>query len=321
MKRNALLVGTFVIVAALLVAAAVLWLGGSSFLQRQEKAVMYFQGSVNGLYVGAPVTFRGVPVGQVDSIGIEVDGRTLEARIPVRARLQPDSVSYSEGAPASSRLDLPMLVKRGLRARLVSQSFVTGQKFVDLDFLPDTPARLTGDRGEPEIPALPERFGNLIDQVAKLPLAETVHDVRETLQALQRTLAHTQQTLDAATRALQEVAGDARHTQRVAVDAMRQLQASTTTTLASVTRLSDTARDTVVAAQPELLRTLASARQAAEDARLAMQRVTELTAADAPLRADLESAVRDLSQAARGLRDWSELLEEKPNAVIFGGGR
>ena len=74
-------------------------------------------------------------------------------------------------------------------------------------------------------------------------------------------------------------------------------------------------------AQPELQRTLADAQQAADSARIAMNRVAEMTAPNAALRADLDSSVRDLSQAARSLRDWSDLLEEKPNAVIFGNRR
>ena len=89
-------------------------------------------------------------------------------------------------------------------------------------------------------------------------------------------------------------------------------------TLASITQLTEAARNTVSSAQPELQRTLVSAREAADSARLAMTRVTEMTAPGASQRGDLDAAVRDLSQAARGLRDWSELLEEKPNAIIFG---
>jgi len=77
----------------------------------------------------------------------------------------------------------------------------------------------------------------------------------------------------------------------------------------------------VQTAQPELQRSLTSAREAAESARLAMDRVAEMTAPGASLRGDLDGAIRDLSQAARGLRDWSELLEEKPNAIIFGNRR
>ena len=92
-------------------------------------------------------------------------------------------------------------------------------------------------------------------------------------------------------------------------------------TLAAITQLSDATRSTVLAAQPELQRTLAGTRDAAESARVAMNRVAEMTAPNASLRGDLDAAMRDLSQAARGLRDWSELLEEKPNAVIFGNRR
>ncbi|MCV5949534.1 hypothetical protein OFN94_32490, partial [Escherichia coli] len=86
-------------------------------------------------------------------------------------------------------------IRRGLRARLVAQSFVTGQKFIDLDFLPDQPARMIGRGREPEIPAVADRFGALIEQVAELPLRETVADLRNTLQALQTTLATAERTL------------------------------------------------------------------------------------------------------------------------------
>ena len=99
------------------------------------------------------------------------------------------------------------------------------------------------------------------------------------------------------------------------------MQRNSADTLAAISQLSESARQTVLAAQPDLQRTLAGTRDAAESARLAMNRVAEMTAPDASLRADLDAALRDLSQAARGIRDWSELLEEKPNAIIFGNKR
>lgn len=327
-KRHALLVGSFVLVAIALIVTTVLWLGGGGLFQNQLKAVIYFEGSVSGLYVGAPVTFRGVPVGQVDEIGIEVDADTLAARIPVRVRLQPDQVRLDNGEPASKLPDLPALVKRGLRARLVAQSFVTGQKFIDLDFVPDAPAKLVGAGREVEIPALADRFGALIDQVAELPLRETVQELRGTLQSLQKTLDTTQGALGDTAKELGATAQEARHsliqarqTLEVASAAMLKLQSNAEATLASITRLSDTSREAVLAAQPELQRTLGSARAAAESAQLAMERVAELTAPGASVRGDLDAAVRDLSQAARGLREWAEILEERPNAVIFGSER
>lgn len=320
MKRNALLVGTFVIGALALVVFAIVSLGGGDPFQQRLRAVIYFHGSVSGLYVGAPVTFRGVPVGQVESIGVEFEQGSLAPRIPVRVRLQTDAIRVAE--PGRDRsLALPELIRRGLRARLVAQSFVTGQKFIDLDFLPDQPARMIGRGREPEIPAVADRFGALIEQVAELPLRETVADLRNTLQALQTTLATAERTLQSSSG---EIAATAQETRRMLAQAgrtLQELQASAQATLGSVTRLADSTRETVQDARPELQQGLRSAREAAEAARVAMTRVQELTATGTPLRADLDAAVRDLSQAARGLRAWSELLQEQPNAVIFGSDR
>lgn len=326
MKRNALLIGAFVIAALVMIVAGVLWLSGNSLFKQQVQAMIYYRGNASGLYVGAPVTFRGVQVGQVDTIGVTVDRDTLKALIPVRIRLQADPVRYT--GSADTPVDIRTLVQRGLRARLVAQSFVTGQKVIELDFVPNTPSTLIGDGKEPEIPALGDRFGALVDQVAELPLRDTVQEIRDTVKELRGTLVSVQRTLDGAQSVLGHTASelsktgdDARATLKVANEAIRQVQASTAATLASITRLADTSRDTVQGAQPELQRSLASAREAAESARLAMDRVAEMTAPGASLRGDLDAAVRDLSQAARGLRDWSELLEEKPNAIIFGNRR
>ncbi len=327
MKRNALLIGAFVISSLAIVVVAVLWLSGNDLFSKKQEAMIYYPGSVSGLYVGAPVTFRGVAAGQVEGIALEVDSKTLAARIAVRVQLQPKTMRFIDDNPDKST-DVPMLVQRGLRARLIAQSFVTGQKAIDLDFVPNTPATLLGNGSKPEIPALADRFGALIDQVAELPLRDTVQEMRDTVKELRGTLTSVQRTLDGTQKVLESVSGEvtqagmaSRGTLKAATDAIKQVQLNSAATLASITQLSDASRQTVLNAQPELQRTLVGTREAAETARLAMGRVAEMTAPNASLRADLDAALRDLSQAARGLRDWSELLEEKPNAIIFGNKR
>jgi paraquat-inducible protein B len=324
MKRNALLIGAFVLAAIAMMVIGVLWLSGDNLFRKQQEAMIYYKGNVTGLYVGAPVAFRGVAIGQVESIGLEVDQDSLKAQVPVRIRLQPRALGLRK-AGADSTTDLQTLVQRGLRARLVAQSFVTGQKSIELDFNSNTPSTLIGDGTMPEIPALGERFGALIDQVAELPLRDTVQEVRETVRELRDTLTSVQHTLEAsqtvltsASTELGKTGLESRATLQAANAAVHQIQLDTTATLSSITQLSDATRSTVLGAQPELQRTLSNAQQAADSARVAMNRVAEMTAPNASLRADLDASVRDLSQAARGLRDWSELLEEKPNAVIFG---
>jgi len=326
MKRNALLIGGFVIFALAMMIVGVLWLSGNTLFRKQQEAMIFYKSNVTGLYVGAPVTFRGVSVGQVEEIGIEVDRESLTALMPVRIKLAADALRF--GRHKETPVDLPTLVQRGLRARLVAQSFVTGQKSIELDFVPNTPSTLVGDGSKPEIPALAERFGALIDQVAELPLRDTVQEIRDTVKELRDTLVSVQHTLEGAQTMLKSTAGElaqtgteSRVTLKAATDAIHSVQGQSDKTLAAITQLSDATRSTVLAAQPELQRTLAGTRDAAESARVAMNRVAEMTAPNASLRGDLDAAMRDLSQAARGLRDWSELLEEKPNAVIFGNRR
>lgn len=294
MKKNALLIGAFVLAALVLMVAGVMALGGRSLFSKQLHAVVYFEGSVRGLYVGAPVTFRGVKIGDVDSIGVEVNPTTLATRIPVVLILGTDTLRM--GGPDGKRMsDLPNLVRRGLRARLILQSVVTGQTSIDLDFKPETPLHLLAGRHSkvPEIPVMRDKLDDLLEQVSNLPLSELVNDMRQTLKA-------TREAMTVGT---------------VAMDALQQRGVAT---LASIERLSDTTRGVLLQTQPDLLLTLQGTRRAAQSAQLAMDQLADLSAPGAPLRADLETSMQDLSQAARSLRSFSDQLERQPSILLFG---
>lgn len=325
MKRNAFLIGVFVVAALLILIASVFWLSGNNLFRKQQQALVLYEDNVSGLSVGAPVTFRGVTMGQVQEIGIRVDPQSLRTTVPVLLRLEPSGLALGgEG----DRLDIEKLVQRGLRARLVSQSIVTGQKAVELDFLPDTQAKLHGASRYPEIPAIQDRFGPLIEQVAGLPLRDTVEDIRGavrdlrgTLQSVEKALSGAQTVLEGSAVELQKTGEASRQALLAATAAIREVQKGSQEALSSVVNLAETSNQTVLAAQPELQRALVGARESAESAKLAMERVADLSAPGAPLRSDLEASARDLSQAARGLRSLAELLEDKPNAILFGDRR
>ena len=74
-RPSATLIGAFVLGAAALVVAECC----SSAVARCANSlamVSFFDTSVQGLRVGAPVNFRGVPVGEVKSMGVRVNPRT-----------------------------------------------------------------------------------------------------------------------------------------------------------------------------------------------------------------------------------------------------
>jgi paraquat-inducible protein B len=318
-KKNAMLTGLFVLGALVVIVAGVMMLGRGDLFDRQLRAVVFFQGSVRGLYVGAPVTFRGVKVGEVDGIDIDVDPATLATRIPVSLSIGAEAIRLggSSGQPITN---LPDLVRRGLRARLVLQSFVTGQTSIDLDFRPNTPLKLVG-KGQgkvPEIPGASDRLDALVEQLSTLPLSEVVKQLRQTMSSLDLTVRASQTAIEQTSLQLNRTAKQAEDTLRIGANTLESLQKQSSITLASISRLSDTSRDLLMQTQPELLRTLQGTRDAAQSAREAMHNLSELSAPGAPMRADVESSMRELSQAARSLRQFADQLERQPNAIVFG---
>ncbi len=76
-------VGLFMTAGLALATVAIIWLGMSSFLDKGELFVTYFDESVQGLGVDSPVKYRGVPVGRVKQIRIAPDYHLIEVLIAI----------------------------------------------------------------------------------------------------------------------------------------------------------------------------------------------------------------------------------------------
>ena len=145
MSRQAspLAVGLFVLGAAAVAVLGVILFGGSNLLRNGERYRIHFDESLKGLRVGAPVTFRGVEIGQVRELRAIYDPASGKVEVPVTVELQPGSLSL-DGDAADGAGVIPNLVAHGLRARLDLQSIVTGQLLVALDFFNRPGATRTG---------------------------------------------------------------------------------------------------------------------------------------------------------------------------------
>ncbi|MBV8650872.1 MAG: MCE family protein, partial [Alphaproteobacteria bacterium] len=212
MSARPAVVGGFILGALGLGVAAILFFGGMQLFTTTSSAVVFFSESLAGLDVGAPVTFHGVRIGSVQSIGVQFSSDTMTARTPVRLELQPNLITW-QGRQLTGAADFDRLVKAGLRAQLALQSLVTGQLRVDLDLRPGTLAQLVGtEPSMEEIPAVPSELGQLRNELTNLPLREVVQASQRTLTSIGHLSDHLDAKLDSLTDSALHTADDAQRT-------------------------------------------------------------------------------------------------------------
>ena len=111
---------------------------------RKIRFVLFFDGSVRGLNIGAPVEFEGIKVGSVVNLHLEYDPRDASFKIPVVIEIELERVVVrGDGKAPPPSETLQILVSQGLRARLGTGSLLTGKLFVELLMRPDMPARFS----------------------------------------------------------------------------------------------------------------------------------------------------------------------------------
>ena len=183
-------IGCFVLGAIALIVLAVVILGSGRFFKKTIEAVCYFEGSVGGLNVGAPVVFHGVKVGSVKVVKLRGNPDPkggVEFRIPVFLELQPENIEVAKGTRREPERNLKRLVDLGLRAKIETQSLVTGQRQIALDLEPDKPAKFVhADPGYTEIPTIPTPMEEFVKKVQNLPIDEIFEKLRSTLAEIEK---------------------------------------------------------------------------------------------------------------------------------------
>ncbi len=193
-KANKTTIGAFVVGAAILLVMAILAFGSGIFFKRTSRYVLFFDTATKGLSAGSPVIFRGVKVGSVKDISLFYNQETKAVLIPVMIEVDSSrlrDVPAKGTRPCKDCNDYTFLVKQGLRARLVMQSFLTGELMVAFDFYPDKPANLYGIiTTYPELPTLPvaEISESLENTLAGINKFVNSGNVQDTLWELNNTL-------------------------------------------------------------------------------------------------------------------------------------
>jgi paraquat-inducible protein B len=328
MKSTALYirVGTLVVVGLVLAVAFVIFLAGQRGTGPMTTLETYSRESVQGLDIGAPVRYRGVPVGRVTDI-----------RLVSSVYQRPERTAYSEGfqlvlirfavdpAQIGDAPTVEEAIRLGLRARISAQG-ITGVNYLEMDFVnPDRfpVAPIPWTPRYQVVPSIPSTVAQvrgaaetLVERLANVPLEQIATDVAALINALSR----------------QANDGDLAVTLRETAQAMTQLRTivesgGVEATLAEIRGTAEAAR--ALAAAPELRQAIANASAAANELRRTAQRVPQtvdgvermLRAArdtTTDVQAELLPILADLRATTASLRATAEALRASPSQAIFG---
>ncbi len=320
-KASLSAIGLFVIVGLALVVIAALYFGGGKVFRTKASVVAFFPGSVTGIRVGSAVEFRGVKVGEVTDISILYDPKNTRYNVAVFFEVWNDRITTIDEFKTVTAEDISddeLVNVLGLRARLELKSFVTGQQVISLEFLPDTPVKLSGIateglyEGAFEYPTIESKFEELGRKLMDLDLSGLVEKATQTLEAIHQLVSNPE--LIGAIKDIRLGIQDARamlNSARMTVDEVRPAATS-------ALKQADAALKSAEAAIREI-RPVATRALAQTDATL--KTAQNLMDKDSSTRHDLERALQEVANAAEAMRNLAEYINQNPDAFLRGRGQ
>ena len=249
---------------------------------------LYFEQSLRGLAVGAPVEFSGIDLGNVTSLHLDYDAARRRFVSVVDIQVFPERLgkvleklpNVQGSAEEQGAQFLKVMVANGLRAQAKSANILTGQLYVSLDFIRNAPPAPFDVAARPlvlptvrgEFDKLQEQVSSIVAKVEKMPLDSIGRNLDASLSSMNKTLGTLDKTLGSFDKTLGQV-------------------------------------NTEVL--PEATNTMRSAQQALGAAQ-------ELVSEDAPLRQDLGQTLQELRRTARSVRGLTDMLGEHPEALVKG---
>ena len=325
---NPYTIGAFLVGSLVLLITAILIFGGGQLFKKKSEYVIYFDGALNGLNVGAPVKLQGVQIGAVKEISLELNQKASRITKPVVIEIDPEAVLDSSGHPFQATATLKQrqenakqLIDMGLKAQLQTQSLLTGLLYVEFSFYRSEPLKMTGlnYKDLPELPAIPstaDQLKNTADELLtkfrQLPIEDIVRDLAATLKeirdiATSDELKQNRAVLSKTLAETEKLVADLNHNLTPLLTNMNGTVIETRTMVQEFTR---EMRPVLVSAE----KTLDTANSILQESHHALGSVEAIAAPDAPLWQSLE-ALRNAAQSTKNLTDY---LERHPDSIIYG---
>jgi paraquat-inducible protein B len=312
-RANMTVIGTFVVAAIGLAVVSIVVLSSGQLFRDTFTVVSLFDGSVQGLQLGAPVTFRGVQIGTVKDvrIGLPNDPRFVQpgntdVRVPVIYEFDNALLVARGGNQELTEERLGELVAAGLKAQLNTESFVTGRLLISLDFYPDQPGGADDvDWGYPQIPTVATPIEEIQHQIAGLFDKMEDLDLQAVIDATEQTLlAITDFVEDPEVRELTESLDETLANLDVTMASFRGVAEEISANVTSVSQSAEQRAEQLETVLAETENTLISLQNALDP--------------ESPLTIQLGLTLAEFGRAARAFAALAEALEQNPSAVIRG---
>jgi len=240
-------IGVFVLFAVTLLVIAVVLFGAGLLARNALHVESYFSEPISGLTIGSMLEFRGVRIGQVQSIDFvgnvydlpQENGAVSGYASYVRVVSEVPRTKLPAFASGQVESILTQMVDRGLRVRIAS-NILTGQAYLEMDYLdpnryPVEPLPWTPKHSR--IPSAPSEFSTIKDSIDRLLTELHSIDVGGLAKSLDRVLTSLDQVIREANVA--ELSRDARAllreiSDKVAALEMDKINGSALTFLASL---------------------------------------------------------------------------------------
>jgi paraquat-inducible protein B len=317
-KANPTAIGLFFVIGLALGVAGLVLFSSRALFRPLQKDILYFDASLKGLSPGAPVKFRGVTIGRVESILIRHNQASNDFTMPVVISIDKklaQSLS-DEMLEIGSQAKLEQLIGLGLRGRLETESLVTGVLYVGLDIVPNAPPPVFHQLKPEyhEIPTLPSDVQQLLANLAQFNIQGVSQKLDQLLTRLDKSLGELNVAeINAGMTNLLGTASRVITTPELtnAITSFRQTLDRADVLLKRI----DGQVDPLVG---NVTNTLHDARKTLADLRTGIRNVSDLVGPDSAVRPELRQALEELSNAGRAISDLAEFLERNPTALLTG---
>lgn len=317
MSRNAnpVTVGAFVFGTLILGFLMLLFFSGGNWWSPRDRYVLVYDSSIKGLNVGAPVTIKGVKIGEVTDIRALMYGDSLNIFNTVTIEIDPQTLERADGRDGAELMD--ELIKRGLCAQLRLQSLLTGLLYVDVDFRPDKIAQIKRVPTQyKQIPTTPTDLEQLTRDLESIDIAQLGENLEQIVSginkfvndsSLQNVVRNVEQTLVAVRESADAVKLQADRFGNTYIPVGEQAAVTMTEINRTLPQLTQKLDETMVALQ-----------QAAVSLQKTTANATYLTSEDSPLLYRIESAANSVNDAADQVRRLTDTLEQQPESLLYG---